>query len=183
MTETVGKQGGQTRRRFGEPPLSEVEPLKIPVLASTRNKLARLFGRQMEEIFVRPEFEESGTCHATHEQRELLAEFAELRADAVVSRPPIKPKVIGWGVGAELVFTDGSRKVVLLVSPIDSAFRPEETDSWVSTESPLGKALLGLKKGSHFSATIPGEEEGSMLARGTVNAIVSFSDLQAKLDI
>ena len=136
-------------------------------------ELLDLRNRRRPELHERiQEATESGDVSDNAEYEELKDEWAMLEARigeleqtlerAVIVEKPSEDGVIGIGSEVTLRADDGEVETWVLVSPQEA----KTGDSRISTDSPVGKALMGCRVGESATVVTPG---GSM--RYTVVAV------------
>jgi transcription elongation factor GreA len=103
------------------------------------------------------DLKENGGYHAAKEeqgkQEARIRQLEELFRTAKVGQAPTEAGVAGPGIVVTVAFGDGDRETFLIGSREDSAAR-DDIEVY-SAQSPLGRALTGLRPGESASYTLP----------------------------
>lgn len=110
-----------------------------------RIKEAREFG----DISENSEYDDAKNEQAMLETRILQIE-EQIRSARVISADDVSTDVVGVGVTVSVKFDDGKTQKFTIVGSAES--KPPEK---LSNESPIGKALMGKKKGDEVTVALP----------------------------
>jgi transcription elongation factor GreA len=110
-----------------------------------RIKEAREFG----DISENSEYDDAKNEQAMLETRILQIE-EQIRSARVISADDVSTDVVGVGVTVSVKFDDGKAQKFTIVGSAES--KPPEK---LSNESPIGKALMGKKKGDEVTVALP----------------------------
>ncbi|UTI66511.1 transcription elongation factor GreA [Paraconexibacter antarcticus] len=110
-----------------------------------RIKEAREFG----DISENSEYDDAKNEQAMLETRILQIE-EQIRSARVISADDVSTDVVGVGVTVSVKFDDGKAQKFTIVGSAES--KPPEK---LSNESPIGKALMGKKKGDEVTVVLP----------------------------
>ncbi|MEX0587414.1 MAG: GreA/GreB family elongation factor [Patescibacteria group bacterium] len=80
--------------------------------------------------------------------------IAEILSESQIQLPPNNPSRAEYGVRVVVELGEGT-ETFLLVSPVDATFSRSKRERWLSYESPIGRAILGLGVGDSFEFTTP----------------------------
>jgi transcription elongation factor GreA len=124
--------------------LEELSTVKRREVAE-RIKEAREFG----DISENSEYDDAKNEQAMLETR--IAQIEEqIRSARVISADDVSTDVVGVGVTVSVKFDDGKAQKFTIVGSAES--KPPEK---LSNESPIGKALMGKKKGDEVTVALP----------------------------
>lgn len=146
MTITLDKKFYLTKK--GQERLKkECEDLKKIRLAKTRGEVPKIW--QSEDI--NPEYLSFQEDLGFLEQR--LAELEYILKNVELIKPPLKSQknVVNLGATVTLQEKDGQTNEFMIVGTLEA--NPNE--GMISSESPVGKALLGQKVGNEVTITSP----------------------------
>jgi transcription elongation factor GreA len=124
--------------------LEELSTTKRREVAA-RIKEAREFG----DISENSEYDDAKNEQAMLESR-IAALEEKLRSAQVVSAEDVSTDVVGVGVTVNVKFDDGKAQKFTIVGSAEAA-PPEK----LSNESPVGKALMGHRRGDEVSVALP----------------------------
>lgn len=110
------------------------------------------------------DLKENGGYHAAKEeqgkQEARIRQLSQLLRTAKVGETPTEAGVAGPGTVVTVAFADGDRETFLIGSREDSAAR-DDIEVY-SAQSPLGRALTGLRAGETATYTLPNGKEMSV---------------------
>jgi transcription elongation factor GreA len=124
--------------------LEELSTTKRREVAA-RIKEAREFG----DISENSEYDDAKNEQAMLESR-IAALEEKLRSAQVVSAEDVSTDVVGVGVTVNVKFDDGKAQKFTIVGSAEAS-PPEK----LSNESPVGKALMGHRRGDEVSVALP----------------------------
>jgi transcription elongation factor GreA len=128
-----------------EKELKELEEVKLPEVIK-RVELARSYG----------DLSENSEYHSAKEDQELTeTRIAELRGvllNATIVKHTTKTSVVGMGSQVIAKTSKGKSKMTL---HIVGEFEADPKAGKISSASPLGKALMGKKKGDKVDVNVP----------------------------
>ncbi len=128
-----------------EKELKELVEVKLPEVIK-RVELARSYG----------DLSENSEYHSAKEDQELtetrIADLKSVLLNATIVKHTTKSSVVGMGSQVTVKTTKGKTKMVL---HIVGEFEADPKAGKVSSASPLGKALIGQKKGDKVEVEVP----------------------------
>lgn len=127
-----------------EAELSELETVKR-VEIGERIRVAREFG----DITENSEYDDAKNEQAWLERR--IAEITQILANATIAEPPKRPSRVVVGSVVTVAMADGTERRLTIVGAAEA----DSAEGRISNESPVGAALIGMKKGETATVETP----------------------------
>lgn len=128
-----------------EKELRELETIKLP---ATIARVAK--AREQGDLSENSEYHDARDEQEFTEVR--IGEIQEILANAKVVKETTSKDAIGFGSQVTIEDQKGKSKTYILVGEYDDSAHNENT---ITSESPIGAALLGKTKGDSIEVTVP----------------------------